>query len=382
MASGVWRPLLHGRPRTAKRRDFRLRAWLVGGPPLVSAASSALRVFCCAAAKVLSYPLFRRPMSMTSPRVTLCFVLSTVLFCGAGLVRADVPDAPEADPAARKQAKEHFARGLHLFENGDNAGALTEFEKAHQLYPNRLVMYNIALAYAALAKPVEAVQFLDEVLSEPGSLKPEQLTRARATKEEQERRVGELDVKDRWRARRQRAPGGAARRGGGGARGYRHRARPRAAAPDGHRGRAGESRAGLRAAVDRREACACSSLLSPAGGRCVARRFAGGQDPARWCADRGAWQARGRGQTGGLHVRSARDYAGRRRAWVGLVHSRRGHQRHREPRAAEPGGRSGQAHGHGGWPVARRVPRAHRVADRSARDEAGASRLRADRTGI
>jgi hypothetical protein len=127
---------------------------------------------------------------MTHLRATRWFVLSFALLIGAGQARAAEPD-----PAARKEAKERLSRGLYLFENGDNGGALAEFERVQQLVPNRLVMYNIALVYAAMGKPVESLQFLEEVLSDPGSLKPEQLARARATKEEQERRIGELDVK-------------------------------------------------------------------------------------------------------------------------------------------------------------------------------------------
>jgi hypothetical protein len=128
---------------------------------------------------------------MTFTRATLCFVFAATLLAGAATAIAD----EEPSAAARKEAKERFTRGLHLFENGDNGGALAEFERAHQLVPNRLVLYNIALVYAAMNKPVEAVDLLEQVLQEPGPLKPEHLTRARATKEEQERRIGEIDVK-------------------------------------------------------------------------------------------------------------------------------------------------------------------------------------------
>jgi len=125
----------------------------------------------------------------TSSRATCWFVLSAALLVWAGPARAE-----EVSNADRSQAKERFSRGLHLFENGDNGGALAEFERAHQLVPNRLVMYNIALVYAAMNRPVEALLFLEELLSDPGTLKPEYLTRARAAKEEQERRIGQLDV--------------------------------------------------------------------------------------------------------------------------------------------------------------------------------------------
>jgi hypothetical protein len=111
-----------------------------------------------------------------------------LLLIAPGFVRA------EGDGQARAEAKERFARGLHLFENGDNGGALAEFKRAYDLVPNRLVLYNISLVYSAMGKPVEAVQSLEQVLSDPGPLKPEYLERARTTKDEQERRIGTLEV--------------------------------------------------------------------------------------------------------------------------------------------------------------------------------------------
>jgi hypothetical protein len=103
--------------------------------------------------------------------------------------------AAEPDGKAVQEAKERYARGMHLFENGANAGALAEFERARELVPSRLLLYQIALVYVAMDKPVDALESLDEVLSDPGQLKPEYVARAKAAKEEQQRRIGELDVK-------------------------------------------------------------------------------------------------------------------------------------------------------------------------------------------
>jgi hypothetical protein len=103
--------------------------------------------------------------------------------------------AAEPDGKAVGEAKERYARGLHLFENGDNGGALAEFERAQDLAPSRLLLYRIALVYVAMDKPVDALESLDEVLSDTGPLKPEYLARAKAAKEEQQRRIGQLDIK-------------------------------------------------------------------------------------------------------------------------------------------------------------------------------------------
>jgi hypothetical protein len=105
------------------------------------------------------------------------------------MARAD--ESPTGN--ARAEARERFSRGLHLFENGDNNGALAEFKRANELIPNRLVQFNIGLVYAAMDRPVEAVDTLDKVLQDTSPLKPEQVARARAEKIEQGKRIGFLD---------------------------------------------------------------------------------------------------------------------------------------------------------------------------------------------
>jgi len=103
--------------------------------------------------------------------------------------------AAEPDGKAAREAGENYARGLRLFENGDHVGALAEFEHAQEVAPSRLILYRIAMVYVAMDKPVDALESLNEVLSDTGSLKPEYLDRAKAAKEEQQRRIGELDIK-------------------------------------------------------------------------------------------------------------------------------------------------------------------------------------------
>jgi len=122
-------------------------------------------------------------------------LLSGLALCLATLACAAVSGAAEPDGKAIREAKEQYARGQHLFENGDNSGALAEFEHVQEVFPSRLLLYRIALVYVAMDKPVDALESLDELLSDPGSLKPEYLARAKAAKEEQQRRIGELDVK-------------------------------------------------------------------------------------------------------------------------------------------------------------------------------------------
>jgi len=122
-------------------------------------------------------------------------LLSGLVLGLAMLAWAAQSGAAEPDGMASREAKEQYTRGLHLFENGDHVGALAEFEHAQEVSPSRLLLYRIAMVYVAMDKPVDALESLDEVLSDSGSLKPEYLARAKAAKEEQQLRIGELDIK-------------------------------------------------------------------------------------------------------------------------------------------------------------------------------------------
>jgi hypothetical protein len=100
------------------------------------------------------------------------------------------PAATAPTPAARKEAKERFDRGIVLFNESDNAGALSEFKRAYELIPNQLVLFNIGLTYAGMKRPVDAVDTLDAVLAAPKGLNAAQLELANRTREDQLRRIG------------------------------------------------------------------------------------------------------------------------------------------------------------------------------------------------
>ncbi len=117
-------------------------------------------------------------------------LLAAILASGSATAKAQ----PAPSESARNEARERFSRGLHLFESGDNGGALAEFERANELIPNRLVLFNIGLVYAAMDRPVEAVATLDKVVQNAGPLKPEQLARAKTVREEQGKRIGLVAV--------------------------------------------------------------------------------------------------------------------------------------------------------------------------------------------
>jgi hypothetical protein len=117
---------------------------------------------------------------------------------------ADAPAAPSPaaatpptggpSPAVKAEARERFDTGLHLFEKGENAGALAEFKRAYQLIPNPVVLYNMALVYAAMNRPVESVDTLAQFLADPGGAGPDQKKHAEQVRDEQTKRIAQLVV--------------------------------------------------------------------------------------------------------------------------------------------------------------------------------------------
>jgi tetratricopeptide (TPR) repeat protein len=100
----------------------------------------------------------------------------------------------QAPPPASVEADIRSRRGSRLLEEGDAAAALVEWKRAYELVPSRWILYNIALAYAALGRPVEATDTLDRMLVTPGPLPPELLIQARSKREQQAQRIAQLNV--------------------------------------------------------------------------------------------------------------------------------------------------------------------------------------------
>lgn len=114
------------------------------------------------------------------------------LLCAAQLFSLPAFGA-EPDAAAKAEAAKRFDRGLQLFDEGDNAGALAEFKQVYTTMPNAVVLYNIGLVYAAMGRPVEAVDALKQVATSE-SLSPAQKERAQSTLSDQQARIGKLNV--------------------------------------------------------------------------------------------------------------------------------------------------------------------------------------------
>ena len=111
----------------------------------------------------------------------------------AGPTPAAAPDTGPS-PAVKAEARERFDTGLHLFEKGENAGALAEFKRAYQLIPNPVVLYNMGLVYAAMNRPVDAFDALTQFLADPGAAGAPHKTHAQQVRDEQDKRIAQLVV--------------------------------------------------------------------------------------------------------------------------------------------------------------------------------------------
>jgi hypothetical protein len=136
---------------------------------------------------------------------TALAVLATL--SAAGAARADQKAAASPSPAqpasssksatdaaTKADARQRFDQGVRLFEKGENAAALAEFKRAYDLIPNVLVLYNIGLVYAAMDRPVDAVDALDKVLDGAAGLAPAQAQKARQVRADQAARIAEVMV--------------------------------------------------------------------------------------------------------------------------------------------------------------------------------------------
>jgi hypothetical protein len=84
--------------------------------------------------------------------------------------------------ADEEAARQHFKRGIGLYDKKQYSEALVEFEEAYKQKPSAGIKQNVALCLKAMNKPAEAAASFDEALDEgKGPLKPE--TRAAIERE-------------------------------------------------------------------------------------------------------------------------------------------------------------------------------------------------------
>jgi hypothetical protein len=130
--------------------------------------------------------------SVSRPRIRT-LVLASLLVAVPAAARAQTPlAAPSA--AARQEAAERFDRGVKLFNQGDNSGALVEFKRAFELTADPLLLFNIGLVYAEQRRPVDAVDALDRLLGSPAKLSPDQRAKAERVRGEQAAFIAFIEV--------------------------------------------------------------------------------------------------------------------------------------------------------------------------------------------
>jgi hypothetical protein len=82
---------------------------------------------------------------------------------------AALPTAARAEkPETVAQAREHFRRGVQLYEEDDFRAALIEFNRAYELAPNPVVLYNVGQSYYQLRDYAGALTTLERYLRESG----------------------------------------------------------------------------------------------------------------------------------------------------------------------------------------------------------------------
>jgi len=123
----------------------------------------------------------------------LCALLTPTFTAAAAEPDAAAKEQAAKAAAAKADAAKRFDRGLTLFDEGDNAGALAEFKQTYTTMPNAVVLYNIGLVYAAMGRPVDAVDALKQIVAD-ASLSPAQRERAQSTLTDQEARIGRLSI--------------------------------------------------------------------------------------------------------------------------------------------------------------------------------------------
>ncbi len=121
-------------------------------------------------------------------------VVLAVGLCGVLPPSAALAQPEGAAEKTQREARERFDRGLRLFNQGDNAGALAEFTEAYALIPHPLVLFNLALVHVSMRRPVEAVDALERIVKQPGSLSADRLAKAQQLLAEQGALIGTLLV--------------------------------------------------------------------------------------------------------------------------------------------------------------------------------------------
>lgn len=95
------------------------------------------------------------------------FLVGLITVLASGLVTAHAapaptrPDpAPQPDPAIKKKARAHFAKGGAHYAKERYKQAIAEFKRAYSFWKNPRILLNIAICYSEMNRAVQAVIYL------------------------------------------------------------------------------------------------------------------------------------------------------------------------------------------------------------------------------
>ena len=106
-------------------------------------------------------------------------ILLAILVASTTATAAPKHRKPSSSSSEQKKADRHFKSGVALFKEAKFKEALAEFERAYEIAPHPLVLYNIAGCHRELSSYGEAIKFYQRFLSEgKGKVPPARLNTA------------------------------------------------------------------------------------------------------------------------------------------------------------------------------------------------------------
>jgi hypothetical protein len=138
-------------------------------------------------------------VTVRHPRLLLAFFTVLIALLSAGPPAEARPKKGKGNKARvtaeQKQADRHFKNGVALYQERKFTEALAEFERAHEIAPHPLVLYNIATTYRELSRYAEAVRTYQRFLEEAqGVAAPARIDAARFELEEILGRVARVKI--------------------------------------------------------------------------------------------------------------------------------------------------------------------------------------------
>jgi cell division septum initiation protein DivIVA len=98
------------------------------------------------------------------------------------------------DPQAKAQAQALLGQGTKLYQQGDVAGALEQFNAAYAAYASPKLMFNIGQANRDLRRPVEALEAFEKFLAGAADAPPEMIADAHKSVSQLQEKLGRIQI--------------------------------------------------------------------------------------------------------------------------------------------------------------------------------------------